>query len=132
MFTTTWKRLWIRHEETKDLLRFFVKPNKHSVNIKKKTHTKKRANANGNGKGPSSFKRSQLIGLILGPLLFIIMLLFFKPADLSTEGVAIAASTVWIAIWWITEAVPIPVTSLLPLVLFPLTQGLDIEATASA
>ena len=31
------------------------------------------------------------------------------------------ACTVWIAIWWITEAVPIPATSLLPLVLYPLT-----------
>ena len=30
-----------------------------------------------------------------------------------------AALAVWIAVWWITEAVPLPVTALLPLVLFP-------------
>lgn len=132
MLITTWKRLWMRHQEAKDLIRFFVKPNDTSLNIKKKANTKGEPNPNGNGDEPSSFKPSQLIGLILGPLLFIMMLLFFKPADLSTEGVAVAASTIWIAIWWITEAVPIPVTSLLPLVLFPLTQGLDIEETASA
>src|SRR5699024_7617630 len=41
-------------------------------------------------------------------------------------------STVWISTWWITEAVPIPVTSLLPLVLFPITGGLEIGDTASS
>lgn len=38
----------------------------------------------------------------------------------------------WIATWWITEALPIPVTSLMPLVLFPMTLGLDVKETASA
>lgn len=51
---------------------------------------------------------------------------------MSKEGVAVLASTIWIATWWITEALPIPVTSLLPIVLFPLTQGLEINETASA
>src|SRR5699024_1925346 len=86
----------------------------------------------GDGKTPRTYKTGQLIGLILGPFLFIAILLFFKPEGLSSEGVAVLASTLWIAVWWITEAVPIPVTSLLPLVLFPLSQGLDIDATASS
>src|SRR5699024_9174317 len=132
MLITTWKRLWMRHQEAKDLIRFFVKPNDTSLNIKKKANTKAKPNPNRNGDKTYSFITSHLILLFLWPILFIIMLLFFKPADLSTEGVAVAASTIWIAIWWITEAVPIPVSSLLPLVLFPLTQGLDIEETASA
>ena len=38
----------------------------------------------------------------------------------------------WIATWWITEAIPIPVTSLLPLVLFPLSGGMEVKTTASA
>src|SRR5690625_4669781 len=121
LLITTWKRLWMRHQEAKDLIRFFVKPNDTSLNIKKKANTKGEPNPNGNGDEPSSFKPSQLIGLILGPLLFIMMLLFFKPADLSTEGVAVAASTIWIAIWWITDAVPIHLTYLMPLVFFSLT-----------
>jgi len=59
------------------------------------------------------------IGLVLGPLLFVIINLFVKPEGLSPEGVAVLASTVWIAIWWITEAIPIAVTALLPIILFP-------------
>ena len=44
----------------------------------------------------------------------------------------IFCSVLWIASWGITEAIPIPVTSLLPLVLFPLTGGYDLGLTASA
>ena len=75
---------------------------------------------------------SRHVGLFLGPLLFLITLLFFRPEGLSDEGIAILASTLWIATWWITEAIPIEVTSLLPVVLFPLTGGLALtETTAS-
>ncbi len=72
------------------------------------------------------------IGFILGPLLFILVRLFFKPEGLSDEANAILASTLWIAIWWITEAIPIAVTALLPIILFPLTGGLDLNTTTSA
>lgn len=62
------------------------------------------------------------------------MLLFFSPKGLAWEGIAILASTVWIAVWWMTEAIPIPVTSLLPIILllFPMTGGLDIGTTTSS
>ena len=64
--------------------------------------------------------------------MFIITLLTFSPEGLTSEGRAILASTIWIAIWWMTEAIPIPATSLLPIILFPLTGGLDIGATTSS
>jgi len=51
---------------------------------------------------------------------------------MSTESHGVFCSVIWIGIWWITEAVPIPITSLLPLVLFPLTGGYDLSLTASA
>ena len=71
-------------------------------------------------------------GLILGPALFVIILLWFHLEELSKEANAILASTIWIAVWWITEAVPIAITSLLPVVLFPLTGGMELaETTAS-
>src|SRR5690606_16522002 len=72
------------------------------------------------------------IGFLLGPLAFILILSFFKPEGLSEEGRAILASTAWVAIWWITEAIPIAVTSLLPIVLFPLSGGLDLGTTTAS
>lgn len=77
-------------------------------------------------------KNTQKIGLVLGPIVFLILLLFFKPESLSTEGRAVLAATAWIAIWWITEAIPIAVTALLPIALFPLSGGLNLSDTTSA
>ena len=57
------------------------------------------------------------IGLFLGPIVFVLINFFYKPENLSTQGIAILASTLWIAIWWMTEAIPIYVTSLLPIIL---------------
>jgi sodium-dependent dicarboxylate transporter 2/3/5 len=45
----------------------------------------------------------------------------FTPFEIASSANAALASTLWIATWWVTEAIPIPVTSLLPVVLFPLT-----------
>lgn len=133
MIATFWTRLWSMHDNVKDLFRFFVKPNEIEFINKKQKNYGENINANNAQEDDGNNKNiSKIIGLILGPLLFILILMFFRPTDLSWEGVAILASTVWIATWWITEAVPIPVTSLLPIVLFPLTQGLDIKATTSA
>jgi len=72
------------------------------------------------------------IGLVLGPLVFILLIIYADPIGLSKEGKAILASTIWIAIWWITEAAPISVTALLPIILFPLTDGLDLKTTTAA
>lgn len=72
------------------------------------------------------------ITLILGPLSFLLIMLTGPYDGMSHEALAVLASTCWIAIWWITEAIPIPVTSLLPLVLFPLTGALDLTTTGAA
>ena len=72
------------------------------------------------------------IGLLLGPLLFLLIIGLFRPEGLAFAGVAVLATTAWMATWWITEAVPIAVTALLPIVLFPLTGGLELDATTAA
>lgn len=72
------------------------------------------------------------LALFAGPLGFLIIMLTGPYQGMSQEALAVLASTVWIAIWWISEAVPIPVTSLMPLLLFPLTGGLDLTPTAAA
>jgi sodium-dependent dicarboxylate transporter 2/3/5 len=76
--------------------------------------------------------KTKLLGLVLGPVSFILILLFFQPEGLSNQANAVLASTAWIAIWWITEAIPIAVTALLPLVLFPLTGGLELSDTSGS
>jgi len=75
---------------------------------------------------------SKLIGRIAGPVGFLLVVLFFRPAGLSSAANAVLASTVWIAIWWITEAIPIAATALLPIVLFPLAGGLGLQATTTS
>lgn len=72
------------------------------------------------------------ISLLLGPLSFIFILLFVKPEGLSENAQIVLAITSWIAIWWITECVSISITSLLPIILFPLCGALSIEDTTAS
>lgn len=51
---------------------------------------------------------------------------------MSAEALAMMSVTVWIATWWITEAIPIAATSLLPLVLLPTLSVLSISETAAS
>ena len=76
---------------------------------------------------------SRGFSILLGPLVFSIFYFLIGPFDqMSTESHGVFCSVIWIGIWWITEAIPIPITSLLPLILFPLTGGYDLSLTASA
>jgi sodium-dependent dicarboxylate transporter 2/3/5 len=75
--------------------------------------------------------RSQLIGLALGPTLFLLIILSEAPEELSQAGWAAAAVGIWMAIWWATEALHIAVTALLPIVMFPLLGIATIEATVA-
>tara|TARA_R110002124_G_scaffold123906_3_gene282825 strand:+ start:16653 stop:18113 length:1461 start_codon:yes stop_codon:yes gene_type:complete len=58
-------------------------------------------------------------GLLGGILVFIIILLIPAPEGLSDAAWKTAAVTILMGVWWITEAIPISVTALLPIVLFP-------------
>ncbi|UWG49940.1 Na+/H+ antiporter NhaD or related arsenite permease [Halalkaliarchaeum sp. AArc-CO] len=70
------------------------------------------------------------IGLLFGPLAFL-SIYFLNPFGMPPEAAAVLAGTLWIAIWWVSEAVPIAVAALLPVVLFPVTDVVSIaEATA--
>jgi len=60
------------------------------------------------------------IGLISGLVLFLIGIFIPTPDGMPVEAKYTAAVALLMAIWWMTEAMPIPVTSLLPIFLFPL------------
>ncbi|MFC7225552.1 SLC13 family permease [Halalkalicoccus sp. GCM10025322] len=100
------------------------------------------ANAGGGGSGDDGddgspfdvgdqYGRRQKIGIVLGPLLFAVIMLAPTPEGLSPGGQAVGATTAWVAAWWIGEAIPIPATSLLPIVLFPLTGALEVSAATA-
>ncbi|WP_240733033.1 DASS family sodium-coupled anion symporter [Jeotgalibacillus sp. S-D1] len=72
----------------------------------------------------------QKIGLLLGPSLFAILYFIPSLTGLGDEPRAVLAVTAWVAAWWITEAMPIPATSLLPIFLLPITGGAE-ERTAT-
>lgn len=140
-----WGSLWASHYEIKKILTF--------SNVRKPARIQTMA-MSGAAEGTSTTDRSdhtdeagsekvpdpigpgytpaRLTGLFLGPLLFTLTLVFFKPDGLSSEAQAVLATTLWVATWWITEAIPIPATSLLPVVLLPLTGALDGDLVVSA
>ena len=63
---------------------------------------------------------AQRLGLWLGPGIAALMLLLPPPDGLSASGWVVAAVALWMALWWVTEAVPLTVTAFLPFALFPL------------
>lgn len=124
---SAWDMLWRSHREAKRLLLFAV-----PVRAGKDADLKIKSEQTMKEEKPPSYKMPQKIGLLLGPALFFAVLLFFFPEGLSHEGRMVLATTLWVAVWWITEAVPIPAASLLPIVLLPLTGALEGAAVTSS
>jgi sodium-dependent dicarboxylate transporter 2/3/5 len=61
----------------------------------------------------------QVVGRILGPLVFAIMFVTEgSQGVMAPDAWRVAAVALWMAIWWATEAIPVPVTAFLPLVIF--------------
>lgn len=72
----------------------------------------------------------QWIGLASGPILAVLSYSGL-PDSLVPEGKITAAVAVLMAVWWVTEALPLAATALLPLVLFPFFGVSDIADAAS-
>jgi len=79
----------------------------------------------------SSSKLRPRIGIIAGPLLFLIMLLLPPPDDMSAAAWQVAAVAALMVVWWISEALPIAATALLPIVLFPVLGVTDIAGATT-
>ena len=82
----------------------------------------------------------QEVGLWVGPLAAFLVYAWLpsgylgidgQPAELGDPGRATLAMLVWMAVWWLTEAIDIPATALLPVALFPLLGVADIRAAAA-
>ena len=70
-------------------------------------------------------------GFSLGVLLAVLVLILPTPEGLSIEGKRTAAIFLLMGAWWATEAVPVAVTALVPLALFPLLGIVDIQNAAN-
>lgn len=64
--------------------------------------------------------RVKKLGLIIGLIIFGFILIIPTPEGLTVIGQRVLAVSLLMVVWWSTEAVPLAMTSLLPLALFPL------------
>ena len=78
-----------------------------------------------------AFRPAQRVGLWAGGIVFVLLLLLPAPEGLTTVGWRTAAAATLMAIWWMTEAIPIPATALIPLVLFPILGILTMPEAAA-
>lgn len=74
------------------------------------------------GQRPEQDRRGathQRVGLIAGPIAFALLLVLPFPASVPAAAHRTAAVALLMAIWWMSEALPLAATALLPLALFP-------------
>ncbi len=79
-----------------------------------------------------NIQKLKSLALVLGPFLPLLIILLSGTMGLNTPQAMTLGITLWCALWWITEPVPIAATSLLPLSLFPLTGVLNSKQVALA
>ena len=144
MITSMWDRLWTMHDDTKAMFAFTpkamkrlltrdrgmfsVRDTEHDVDLAEEMseapaeHTRRVITGPGGvDEGePREYTTRQKVGLLLGPALFILMLLIPTPAGMEPAAQKMAAMALLMATWWMCESIPIPATSLLPIALFPL------------
>jgi sodium-dependent dicarboxylate transporter 2/3/5 len=69
---------------------------------------------------PAPRRAGSPAGLVLGPVLCLLLTALPAPEGLAREAWLTAGVALWMALWWLTQAVPLAVTALLPVLLFPL------------
>jgi sodium-dependent dicarboxylate transporter 2/3/5 len=72
-----------------------------------------------------------LFFMLLGPILFLVTCITKAPADMPVTAWRTAGLALWLATWWVSEVVPIPATSMVPLIAVPLAGINDIKSAAS-
>lgn len=81
---------------------------------------------------PGAYTPTRLVGLFLGPVLGLLLYWLLPDEQLGHAGRAVLACTVVMALYWITEAIPMAATALIPLFLLPIIGGAPIDVVAPA
>lgn len=68
----------------------------------------------------SYFSSSRLAALVAGPLSFLLIWMLIPAGTFSPEAIRVLGLAAWMLIWWISEAVELPVTAILPMFMLPL------------
>ena len=79
---------------------------------------------------PGTFRR-RMIGLVAGPVLAVLLYVVL-PDDLGHPGALTAAIAILMATWWMTEAIPIPATALIPLLAFPVLGDVSVDEVGAS
>ena len=72
------------------------------------------------------------VAMVAGPLAGLLAAALMRQAGWADDASLTVAITIWVVLWWITEPIPIPATSLLPMALLPLFGILPASAVAAA
>ncbi|MDH3667867.1 MAG: DASS family sodium-coupled anion symporter [Paracoccaceae bacterium] len=73
--------------------------------------------------GPATPLRLDRLALFVGPLILVAALVLPPPADMTDEAWRASGLAALMALWWLTEAIPLAATALLPIALWPLVRG---------
>ena len=80
----------------------------------------------------SDFSIKKIIGFIIAPLLFLLFVLFVDLEPGNPQVTYTLAIALLMALWWVTEIIPLAITALIPVVLFPLLGIMDGKEVSSA
>ncbi|MXO64057.1 SLC13 family permease [Qipengyuania oceanensis] len=75
---------------------------------------------------------AQRIGFWAGLIAFALTIVLPPPAEMTREAFLAGGLVVWMAAWWMTEALPLTVTALLPFLVLPMSGILDAKDTAAS
>ncbi|MEM4705500.1 MAG: SLC13 family permease, partial [Candidatus Nitrosocaldus sp.] len=74
---------------------------------------------------------TSMLGLVLGPVVFLVILLVEGMVMMDPAPRIVLALVAWMVVWWITNAIPLYATALLPLVVLPASNVIQISSIAT-